>query len=154
MRGELPFPGEVDEIGFAYWFDGYLEDGRYVERVLHTHPSWQDYGFIQGLYSGTDHILIQPGDYLLIEPGFIENAEGGEVTFVVFYSPADTCSFGEEFPRELVAIDDSYDGEIPEMRVSLADLAGQSGCFLLRVNAGPSSGRDWAVWVNAQLLRP
>lgn len=154
MRSELPFPGEVDEIGFAYWFDGYLEDGRYVERALHTHPSWQDYGWIQGLYSGTDYILIQPGDYLYIEPGFIESAEGGEVTFVVYYSPADRCFFGEEFPRELMVSEESFDGEIPEMRVKLADLAGQSGCFLLRVNAGPSSGRDWAVWATAQLLRP
>jgi len=38
--------------------------------------------------------------------------------------------------------------------VDLSAYAGQRAAFMLIVNAGASSGQDWAVWVNPVIATP
>ncbi|MBS7281355.1 MAG: PEGA domain-containing protein, partial [Candidatus Freyarchaeota archaeon] len=45
----------------------------------------------------------------------------------------------------------AYDSQLNLIIKDLAFLAGKTGYFILRVDAGRSSGRDWAVWVEARI---
>ena len=44
-----------------------------------------------------------------------------------------------------------YDGALNSLNLDLSSFAGQSGQIIIGVNAGSSSGQDWAVWVNPQI---
>jgi|GEM_PF-2483781 len=151
--GSLPFPGkDADERGFALWRTGYsLEDGSRAELVLETHPQWADYGTIQGIYKATREIVLQRGDLFVARVGFLQGAEEGDVTFRLLFSNA--CDF-REFYEEVGPLRDRYDKILRGWEVPLNRFAGQNGCFALRVEAGETPIQDWAVWVEAKIIRP
>ena len=154
--GTLPFPGQdTDEQGFVLWrHNALLENGSRFGQVLETHPQWVDYGYIEGIYKQTEEFTIEEGDRFVARVGFLKGAKAGDVTFSLYFSSSDVCFYGEEFPPLVGSLSDRYDGRIQKWEIPLGELAGQQGCFALRVNAGKTSTQDWAVWAEAQIERP
>jgi uncharacterized OB-fold protein len=155
--GILPFPGtDTDERGFALWRYNYpLEDGSRPARVLETHPEWVDNGYIYGVYN-LSGVVVEAGDRLVAEIGFISGAGAGSATFNfgVNYGQYPDC--GEFGCTETFSFFDNYDGQIRRWEVSLpSKMIGQKiGSISLRVDAGPTPAQDWAVWSIARLERP
>ncbi|WCR12275.1 hypothetical protein JHW45_08170 [Paracoccus stylophorae] len=124
---------------------------------LHTHPAWQRRGKIVGLYPP---YRVSEGDTFSAQVGFVSGARGSDgVVFIFgiipdserppetkdFFERGNTARLRERF-IELARIDKVYDGRLREMSVGLARFAGQTVRPVLIVEAGESSGQDWAAW--------
>ncbi|MFC2045274.1 CARDB domain-containing protein [Chloroflexota bacterium] len=144
--GGLPFPGMAsDSRGFALHRSSLfkLEDGSSGSQVLETHPEWVSSGWIMGRYPA---MTIPAGAELRITVGFLQGAtESDGVTFKVQFEEGQT----RQTVLSQVA---EYDGELDSVTQSLSSLAGKAGYFILYVEAGQSSGQDWAVWVEAEIM--
>ena len=144
-RGErLPFPGRPDDSwGFVRVLSAELEDGRSYGSVLQTHPRWAAGGRIDGRY----RIPVVPANSEFKSTiGFLEGADGTDgVTFEVMF-------WQENRGESLARVQKSYDGRLRTITADLSRYAGQSGSLELRVGAGASAGRDWAVWVGPQII--
>jgi len=170
--GSLPWQGgDTDRQGIVRWmWNARLEDGSRPERVLETHPTWEDNGWITGQYP-TNNIEIEPGDRFVARVGFLEGAEAGDVTFLVWYVPAIAVLDAQQSPTfvaytavrpiqpYLVAeVSDSYDRQLRRIEVDLTEMvdsvSSAYGAFELQVLANGTSRQDWAVWVEARLERP
>ena len=148
--GSLSFPGGTDDSrGFACYRDGIkLEDGVTYGRVLETHPNWDAYGHIQGTYP---EMTIMSGTELVIWVGFLDGAAGTDgVHFQVNFRFWNGDTYVTTAVASLTAY---YDGHLNFERVSLNSYAGKTGRFTIYAGAGPSSGKDWAVWAQAE-IRP
>ena len=145
--GDLPFPGkDTDERGFALLKQGAkMEDGSTPPIVLETHPNWNPNGWISGTYA---NITIPANSDLFVNVGFLNGAQesDGVSYFVKITSP-------NAKPVTLLNIGKTYNGKLSQMSASLADYAGKTVDIELRVNAGSSSGKDWAGWVEAKILQ-
>jgi len=142
--GSLPFPGsDNDSRGFALYRDNWqLEDNSTPSRVLETHPEWESNGWIMGRYP---QLTIPANAELKISVGFISGATGSDgVTFQVQFEEGQTI-------QTILTRGASYDGHLDTVTQSLSSLAGKTGYFRLYVNAGQSSGQDWAVWAEAKI---
>jgi len=148
--GSLPFPGkDNDSRGFACYRNNWqLEDDSTWARVLETHPQWVNGGWIMGRYP---ELTIPSGAELKLTVGFFKGATGTDgVTFAVQF---------EEFlglkvaPKtySILSHQALYDGKLDSISKDLNNLAGKTGNFILRVNAGQSSGKDWAAWAEAKI---
>ena len=82
---------------------------------------------------------------LKVNVGFFKGATGSDgVTFEV--------QFEEGQSRQtIVSRFATYDGKLDSITQSLSSLAGRTGYFILYVNAGQSSGQDWAAWAEAKI---
>jgi len=139
-RGEsLPFPGpESDSRGFARVITTRLVGiPRTYENALETHPRWAANGAIEGRY----HLTIPAGAVFDATVGFREGATGTDgVTFEVWWAHAGQAQLLDQMSV-------GY-GRPGHMTTDLGGIAGQEGDLILRVVAGPSSERDWAIWLN------
>jgi len=145
--GTLPFPGkDADDRGFALLRQGaQMEDGVTYPLVLQTHPQWVANGWISGSYAG---ITVGSGAELYVRAGFLNGAQNSDgVTFLVKLLEPGRQSVA------LVNLPAAYDGRLDEAVVSLAAYAGKTVAFELLVQAGQSSGQDWAAWASAR-IRP
>lgn len=136
----LPFPGRNnDSRGFALILNSaVLEDGKTYTNVLEMHPRWQTDGMIEGRYS----LAIPENAQFEAVVGLIHGAPGTDgVTFEVVWQG-----------RTLSQVHDIYDGRLKVIQVDLSPYADQRGEFILRVKAGSSSARDWAVWQRARIV--
>lgn len=142
--GSLPFPGtDNDNRGFAlYRNNAQLEDNSTKALVLETHPQWVSNGWIMGKYP---QLTIPTGVELEVTLGFLYGATGTDgVIFEV--------QFEEGQNRQTILSHlATYDGKLNSVTKSLSSLAGKNGQFILYVNAGQSSGRDWAIWAEAKI---
>jgi hypothetical protein len=149
--GGLPWPGsEVDDRGFAINRDGFrMEDGLIHGLTLETHPQWVPGGFIDGAFTDiySSGYTVASNDTFVAVVGFLENANAGEVTFKVMIRAQ-----GSE-NQWIGQVTDTYDSQLKEMRIPLAPWAGRRADFILWVDAGASSGQDWATWVIARIER-
>ncbi len=142
-RGErLPFPGaESDARGFVVVKSGKLEDGQTYQDVLLTHPRWDANGHIQGRY----RIRPATGRWFNAKVGFLDGAVGTDgVTFKVLWWFGGTG-------QTLAEVRDLSEGSLRRIAVDLGRFAGREGELELRVEAGSSSARDWAVWVQPRI---
>jgi len=151
--GSLTFPGGTgDSKGFACYRDNIkLENGKIYSRVLETHPQWVNDGWIGGSYP---ELTIPFGAKFVASVGFLDGASGTDgVTFQVFsIEPGPPA----EPPLSVQLLDSkhvTYDSKLDSLDINLADIAGKKREIRLVVLAGPSSGRDWAVWVDAKMIR-
>jgi hypothetical protein len=123
-----------------------LEDDSRKEKVLFTHPKWEDNGFILGRYFLSEP--IQPGDRFKAQVGF-QSGSRGEVTFSVAYIESLE-------PVRLISLasvrDTGNDGQLRHIDVGLTDIAGEQE-IILWVGAGSSSYQDWAVWAYPRIER-
>ena len=144
--GGLTFPGMAsDSRGFALHRSSLfqLEDGSSGSWVLETHPEWVSNGWIMGRYP---IMTVPTGAELRVTVGFLEGAtESDGVTFEVQFEEGQTR-------QTILSQMAEYDGELDSVSQSLGSLAGKSGHFILYVTAGQSSGQDWAVWVEAEIV--
>ncbi len=142
--GSLSFPGsESDSNGFAcYRNNVQLEDNSIAEKVLETHPQWIAEGWISGRYP---QITIPADAELNITVGFIKGADASDgVTFEVLFEEGQTR-------QTIISQYATCNAKLDSVTQSLDALAGKSGCFILQVKAGKSSGQDWAVWAEAKI---
>ena len=119
-------------------------------RVLQTHPQWVNYGYIEGIYKLPEP--IQAGDRFKAKVGFLKGA-GGEVTIEVSYYWGNPDTPGSGLRSVATKIDSGSDGLLRTIDADLTSAAGVKNIYL-DVDAGPSSGQDWAVWVEAYIERP
>lgn len=143
--GALTFPGSPsDAKGFArYVYNGALEDGSVWQRVLETHPQWVSNGYIMGRYPIQ---TVAQNLRLRVKIGFLSGAaETDGATFEVRF--IDT----QQRTTTLFSRRVTYDSKLDSVVVDLRSLAGKTGYFILYVNAGQSSGQDWAVWAEAEI---
>jgi hypothetical protein len=141
----LPWDGsDTDQRGFAKWRDNFLlEDDTQPARVLQTHPQWADEGYIVGEFTLLSP--VQAGDRFKAQVGFLAGA-GGEVEFVV--EALGGTSGG--ITRVIGISDGGQDGALRTIDVDLSSVQGATVIRLV-VNAGPSSGQDWAVWKDPRI---
>ena len=146
----LEFPGDRgDRDGFVYFgsFDSVpLENGVKTRSFLETHPRWVSHGIIEGKYGP-----FKIGNNLQIrcEVGFLLGATGTDgVEFRVEFE--DENSFERVTLGKKVAI---FDGRLDELVIDLTSIAREKGYIILHVDALDSSGRDWAVWNVAMVIR-
>jgi hypothetical protein len=102
-------------------------------------------GWIMGRYP---QVTVPAGAQLEITVGFFNGAAGTDgVTFQV--------QFEEGQSRQtLLTRYATYDSHLDTVSAGLGSLAGRTGHFILYVNAGQSSGRDWAAWAEARIEAP
>jgi hypothetical protein len=151
----LEFPGDPDDSqGFALWvYEATLEDGsRPDSRILETYPALASNGSIEGRYNlrSPVNIVIQEDDRFYARVGFLSGAGPGDVTFKLKWWNGDP----DGYSVTLGSLDDSYDGVVQEWMIPLKGLTGRSGYFTLVVEAGYTSAKDEAVWVEARIERP
>jgi hypothetical protein len=142
-RGEvLPFPGEeTDARGFVKRLSTRLvgTPGDY-DNVLLTHPRWAAGGAIEGRF----HLTIPADSIFEATVGFREGAAGTDgVTFQVWWQRGASA---EPLGQKTVAY-----GRPAHLSIDLSSRAGQEGDLILRVTAGASSARDWAVWAGPRI---
>ncbi|MGH2370819.1 MAG: hypothetical protein ACRDI2_21795, partial [Chloroflexota bacterium] len=138
-----------DRRGFARLLDrAELEDGTMGLRVLETHPEWIDGGMIAGTYA--DVFTPRQGDVFTARIGFLRSARAGDVTFKVEFVPD-----GPDRAISTIAVArDRYNESLgPIIGTFPKDTIGRRGRLRLSVAAGESSGQDWAVWLDAQIVR-
>ncbi|MEM3665708.1 MAG: hypothetical protein QW222_01345 [Candidatus Bathyarchaeia archaeon] len=143
--GALPFPGSPDDSrGFArYVYNATLEDGSLWKRVLETHPQWVNDGYILGRYPKQ---TIPENVQLRVKIGFLYGATGTDgATFQVLFMDE------KENMYSILSYKVTYDSQLNLIVKDLAFLTGKTGYFILRVDAGKSSGQDWAVWAEARI---
>jgi len=131
--------------GFAiYRINQRLDDGSIYPKVLETHPQWVNNGSIQGTYPT---MTVPAGARFTAKVGFLDGAVGTDgvlfrLTWRESGSPV-TVSLGGEHV--------TYGGPLVNIDVDLSAYAGLTGQFGLKVEAGPSSGQDWAAWAEAKI---
>jgi hypothetical protein len=151
-RGEtLPFPGtDSDSRGFVRVLTTRLEDGRSYENVLETHPRWAANGSIAGRY----RLTIPANSAFEAKVGFMEGAAGTDgVTFSVGWRQGPITAPSPTGELQLARVRKTLDGRLQTISADLTRFAGQEGNLFLRVNAGTSSDRDWAVWVQPAITQ-
>lgn len=151
--GSLPFPGsDGDSRGFALYRDDWqLEDDSTRARALETHPQWVSNGWIMGVYP---EMTVPSGAELKATVGFFKGATGSDgVTFEVKFEEFLGLTVAPKI-HSVVSRGATYDGELDYITTALDSLAGKTGNFVLYVNAGQSSGQDWAAWAEARIEAP
>jgi protein phosphatase len=116
--------------------------------VLLTYPD-RATGFIEGVY--TVDTPLQPTDALVVTLGFIKLPilPDDGVTFEVIYASA-----GGSEQVILSQVVQYQDSPISVAQPLTGVEPGQGGVFTLRVQGGNSLNQDWAVWIDARLIRP
>jgi hypothetical protein len=145
---DISFGGAIsDSKGFAcYRTSIKMEDGHTYAKVLETHPKWVNNGWIDGFYP---EITIPLGAKFVANVGFLDGAAGTDgVKFRVWFWQS-----GVDIPNVLDYLDATYNDKLDSFDISLAGIVGRTGKIGLQVIAGPSSGKDWAVWVDAKMIR-
>jgi hypothetical protein len=140
----IPFPQGIVALGEAEFGGNYQPAGP----VLLTHPH-QELGSIRGSYAVDTP--VQPDDILVATLGLpkaaIINDDGA--TFEVIFKPEDGVE--QVIFSKLV----KYEDTPLTVRQQLSGVqSGQKGTFILQVNGGDSLSYDWAVWIEARLVRP
>jgi len=148
--GTLPFPGsDSDSRGFALYRDNWqLEDNTIRARVLQTHPQWVTNGWILGRYPE----LTPPSNAeLKVTVGFFKGATASDgVTFEVRFEEFLGLQVAPKI-HSILSHKATYDGKLDSTTADLSSVQGKTGNFVLYVNAGQSSGQDWAAWAEAKI---
>lgn len=142
-----------DTRGFArYVAPATMEDGSNQRSVLETHPQWVNDGWIEGTYN---NIVVPSGAELSITVGFLKGATGSNGVLYSVRFQENGSSTWYYFPAGDTTVNaghlKTYDTKLWTYSWSLADLAGKTGKFVLRVHANGSSGQDWACWQRASI---
>ena len=122
-----------------------IEDGRQVY-ALFTHPKWSDEGTLRGVYP---EITLPQNAMFEASVGFSKGATQTDgVTFEVWKIHQEN---GQDVSTRIAGTRKGYTGRLKKLNANLSHLSGQKVKFELRVNAGPSSGQDWAVWTDVNV---
>lgn len=141
----IPFQGS-GSAGSASLGTRDLEDGT-TQYALRTHPKWVDDGTIKGWFPW---VTLPPNAVFQAGVGFMSGA--GRSDGVTFWVWEHHIENGREVWNPVARVDKAYDGRLVPLWIDLSHLAGQSVSIELRVDAGASSGQDWAVWVAPRIV--
>jgi hypothetical protein len=144
---ELPWNGSSgDGQGFARLEVMPLENGT-TDAALMTHPMWVGSGTIKGFLPW---VPLTGSPAFEAEVGYREGAISTDgVTFMVWEHHVEN---GGEVWNLVAQLQKTYTGQLAPIRVDLSHLVGKEVGLELRVDAGPSSGQDWAVWVRPRIV--
>lgn len=146
--------GEGDSRGFVRADQNVLmEDRKPWSSVLRTHPMWVDRGTIKGWLAWR---TIPAGAHFEAKVGFLQGALGTDgVTFWVWvhYLIPGIAGNIEQW-KPVAQHFKKYTQSLDTIDIDLSAYAGQSISLELRVDAGSSSGQDWAAWVNPSITTP
>jgi WD40 repeat protein len=153
----LRFGLDGQASGAAKYLQGVtLEDGKTYEKVLFTHPQWKKNGSVLGFFYNIR--IPDEGGKFIVAGGFLQEAKGTDgVNFSVqFVLNEAVLTRGSRVPaRGRVYLGSFYakiDGKIDKFEFDLERAAGQTGIIVLKVEAGNSPDRDWAVWTEAKIV--
>ena len=139
---ELTWNGSADDpSGFARHLNNALLENDSRADVLQMHPKWNAQGAIKGWFPWFE---IPEGGLFRSHVGFLNGAEGTDgVQFQVWvhYHVG-----GQTIWSRAANLHKTYDGRMIQLDADLSFLAGRRAGIELRVDAGNSSGKDWAVW--------
>jgi hypothetical protein len=140
-RGRLAFNGETgDSRGYVRALgEAKLSDGNAHEKVLQTHPAFQDNGHISGAFAVT---IPKGATVFEAGAGFLPNvskSDGVKVTVRIGRTSADSATVVSRIVRPADGVV-KIRGGIP------AEIQGKDGVLTLDVQAGPTSTQDWFVW--------
>ena len=138
----LPWMGsDGSDTGFVRFDPVIMEDGNSYN-ALRTHPMWCNFGTIKGLFS-----INLPGNGLFKSTiGFLSGAANSDgVTFIVNIH---TTNNGINNIDNVITKNKRYSGTLINISADLSKWAGQDIMLELEVDAGASSGQDWAAWIN------
>ncbi|NOU11409.1 MAG: hypothetical protein HOO98_15530 [Nitrospira sp.] len=152
-NASLPWMGsEGDSRGFVRsGTNVVMEDGRAWPSVLRTHPKWVNHGTIKGWLAWRP---IPAGAHFQTQVGFLQGAAGTDgVTFWVWvhYLIGGFAGNVEQW-KPVAQHFKKYSQSLDTIDVDLSAYAGQSISIELRVDAGGSSGQDWAAWVSPTII--
>lgn len=145
----LPWMGaENDSRGFVRLTRSIMEDGK-AAVALRMHPMWVNNGTIKGWHPWIQ--LSESGTiFFKSQIGFLKGAKGTDgVIFMVWEHHMEG---GREVWNLIASQKKRYTGSLDMIIGSLSHLAGKKVGIELRVDTGPSSGQDWAAWVNPQVV--
>jgi hypothetical protein len=140
-KGRLPFNGETgDSRGYVRALgQTKLNDGQELDKVLQTHPAFQDNGHVSGAFAVT---IPKGATVFEAGAGFLANvskSDGVRVTVRLGRTSADSATVVSRVVRPADGVV-KIRGGIP------AEMQGKDGVLTLDVNAGPTSTQDWFVW--------
>lgn len=123
-----------------------LEDGnKYSRNILQTHPEWKKGGLIIGYFH---NVNIPANAKFSAKVGFRKEATGSDgVTFEV-----SVYNLATKRGRRLIQYYAKYDSKMDVITADLKSYANQKLRIELRVHAGNSSTKDWAVWEKASIV--
>ena len=144
----LPWNGnDGDPRGFVRLDSLDLENGTRTV-ALWTHPMWLDNGTIKGWHPD---VVLPTGAHFESQVGFKRGATSTNgVRFIVFEHHTHTD--GHRVWNQVASVHKTYTGELTTIRADLSHLAGTPVGIELRVDAGPTSVQDWAVWVDPRIM--
>lgn len=153
--GSLPFGGSKDsESGSAALIYGQMTGSDSKDLLLWTHPAWESYGYIEGVYDlGSIGYAIDQRDHISGTIGMMSDSSTltgcGEVIFKVILRADDMSDFVLVGPITVNCHDkpSSFNAFIPPR------FSGRPVSVVLRVEAEDSAGLDHAVWRDVVLLR-
>jgi hypothetical protein len=143
--GSLPYPGtSSDKRGFVRLLNsGTICPNNKAAKLLQTHPQWIKGGWIEGRYPA----MVLDKNVKFKSTGALlkgaSNSDGVIMEVIVMD--------GGEY-RKVVRKRINCEKYV-HFEADLSKWAGKKVRILLRVNAGSTSTRDWAVWVNPQLVK-
>jgi hypothetical protein len=138
----LPWMGsDADEKGFVIGSSALMEDNA-TYYALRMHPMWVNYGMVQGIIP----LNIKGNGTFKAKVGFLNGASNSDgVTFIVnVYSKVNNA----QVCTTVATKNKRYSGALIDITADLTQYANQDIQLELRVEAGASSGQDWAAWVN------
>jgi hypothetical protein len=139
--------GNNDGRGFARLDTVYMEDGR-AYKALRTHPKWADKGTVKGHFPWKN---LPANARFEAKIGFLNGARFSDgVTFQVWEHHYDVVAKKTVW-NKIVHKYKPYDGKLLAISANLSHLKGQSVGIELRVDAGTSSGQDWAAWIEPRI---
>lgn len=136
-----------------------LASGLVDHRVILAYPYCSEFGCFNlktGGYYNLSWLALGEADYLDIKTGFRyppspDSNEDG-VTFRISFFGFDSQ------PQDAVMVEELSqfnNGTVQDWIVSIPEgLVGRNGWFILEVDPGENSSNDYAVWVEAKLIRP
>ena len=145
----LDFGGsDTDRRGSVRWIEelGLSNGSSISQKVLWTHPSWVDDGWIMGIYDLGDYV-VKEDDHISGAVALKKDANWGNVIFEVFLIPE-----GED-PSMVSEVPVAYSDGTKTFDVYLNRYAGKKAKIALEAYANGGSGQDWAVWLDLKLIR-
>ena len=145
----LDFGGpDTDPRGSVRWIEelGLSNGSSISQKVLWTHPSWVDDGWIMGIYDLGDYV-VQEDDHISGAVALKKDANWGNVIFEVILIPE-----GED-PSMVSEVPVVYSDGTKTFDVYLNRYAGKKANIALEIYANGGSSQDWAVWLDLKLIR-
>ena len=152
--GEVLSNGSVSNVKVLPWMgsdscsDGFVINSSVVMEdnvtynALRTHPMWVNYGMIKGIMP----VKINGSGTFKAKVGFLSGAVNSDgVTFSVniYYTLNGILT-----NQNVLTQNKRYSGALADISADLSKWANQDIQLELRVDAGASSGQDWAAWIN------